>query len=951
MADDPLAAPAASASAPPRVVLPRAAQQPPPHRFPFVAALAPVVVSAAIWAITGSAYALIFAVLGPVVAIAGMADGALQGRRSRRDERRRMAAETESAAAAIRRWHARERAGLERSHPSAGRILAMPEREPERWLGEPDALAVVVGRGTLSSRLRIEEPSGPESDDAGRLRALAGTLGDAPIVVDAGLGIGVCGPRILADGLARALVVQLMHAVPPGAVQLDASGDSGWRWLEALPHCRRLDPGPGARLEFRRHDAGSRSPSLALIAVAETEEALPRGCRVVLRVGDRGLARLIRHPDPPLHAEVVPELVSAEQARAFAAVLHRCARVEGLVPAAEEAGVVALRPLIERAAAPGRDSLACPVGLSGSEPRIVDLVADGPHALVGGTTGSGKSELLVSWLLSMAALHGPAELVLLLVDFKGGSSFAGLGRLPHSVGLITDLDAATAERALSSLRAELRRRERVLAEQGARAIEELHGLLPRLVVAVDEFAALVDGFPELHRLFEDLAARGRSLGIHVILCTQRPSGVVRDAIAANCSLRVALRMTHAADSVAVVGDPSAAAIDRAARGRGMLAAGGERPAAVRFALAAPDDPEWVAARWRGEPAPRRPWLDPLPPLIALEALPPASGAGIRFGLLDIPERQEQPAARYDPARQGSLLILGGRSSGRSQAIATLAASSPTIRVLVPELPAVWDALIEAAEGRGAPLLAIDDLDLLLQRCDDDYRPGLEELLGLVLRSGGRAGRGVIASVRSLAGLGPVARLFDSRLLLGQPSRDEHLLAGGDPAGFRRGLPAGGGLWEGHRVQVALASAPSGDPPAPSAVELRAGELRAGEQAAVAFVCRSPAALIRRLGHGHRVVELDAVGQTGQQWQDLERHDLQHPPDGRTAVLVGDPDAWHARWSLFGTVAGRMPVVFLDCSVADFRALTRRRALPPPLAEGQAWLLEPDGSVRRALLLA
>src|SRR5690606_38751968 len=146
--------------------------------------------------------------------------------------------------------------------------------------------------------------------------------------------------------------------------------------------------------------------------------------------------------------------------------------------------------------------------------------------------------------------------------------------LPHVVGIVTDLDEVAAARALRSLRAELRHRESLLAERGARSIEELADGVPalaRLVIVVDEFAALTAGFPELHEVFADLAARGRSLGVHLVLCTQRPAGSVRDSVLANCTLRISLRVNNRADSIAVVGEPGAAALPRHPVGRAIIA--------------------------------------------------------------------------------------------------------------------------------------------------------------------------------------------------------------------------------------------------------------------------------------------------------------------------------------------------------------------------------------------
>src|SRR5258708_36856253 len=113
--------------------------------------------------------------------------------------------------------------------------------------------------------------------------------------------------------------------------------------------------------------------------------------------------------------------------------------------------------------------------------------------------------------------------------------------------------------------------------------------MARLVIVVDEFAAVVSGQPELHELFADLSARGRSLGLHLILCTQRPSGVVRDAVLANVTLRVSLRVTDRGDSIAMLGTDAATRLPQAPRGRALIADGAGVTREVQLALAKPGD--------------------------------------------------------------------------------------------------------------------------------------------------------------------------------------------------------------------------------------------------------------------------------------------------------------------------------------------------------------------------
>ena len=177
----------------------------------------------------------------------------------------------------------------------------------------------------------------------------------------------------------------------------------------------------------------------------------------------------------------------------------------------------------------------------------IDFVADGPHGLVGGTTGSGKSELLRTLVAGLAASVDPDHLTFVLIDFKGGSAFDECARLPHTVGMVTDLDEHLAERALRCLEAELRHRERALREPGAVDLPDYlrKGLpepLPRLLVIIDEFATLKAELPDFVDALVGVAQRGRSLGVHLVLATQRPPGAVSDNIRANTNLRIALRV-------------------------------------------------------------------------------------------------------------------------------------------------------------------------------------------------------------------------------------------------------------------------------------------------------------------------------------------------------------------------------------------------------------------------
>jgi DNA segregation ATPase FtsK/SpoIIIE, S-DNA-T family len=367
------------------------------------------------------------------------------------------------------------------------------------------------------------------------------------------------------------------------------------------------------------------------------------------------------------------------------------------------------------------DGLAAAVGIAREGPFAVDLRADGPHGLVAGMTGAGKSELLQTLIASLAAAHPPDRLSFLLIDYKGGAAFKECMRLPHTVGVVTDLDGHLTQRALASLNAELQRRERVLRDAGAKDLPDLERRDPAaapasLVIVIDEFATLAKEVPEFIDGIVDVAQRGRSLGVHLVLATQRPGGVVSENIRANTNLRIALRVNEAAESTDVIGVPEAARIPRERPGRAyartghgeltelQTAYGGGRTArrsddrSIRVrALGFAGADRTAGAREEGEgdtdlqrlvdatvtaadslalerlPSP---WLPPLDPLLGLESLPgtPAPGREAVVGLLDEPAAQRQQVFRVDLEAEGSILVYGASGSGKTTFLRTLALS-------------------------------------------------------------------------------------------------------------------------------------------------------------------------------------------------------------------------------------------------------------------------------------
>ncbi|MGZ4770024.1 MAG: FtsK/SpoIIIE domain-containing protein, partial [Ilumatobacteraceae bacterium] len=312
----------------------------------------------------------------------------------------------------------------------------------------------------------------------------------------------------------------------------------------------------------------------------------------------------------------------------------------------------------------------------------VDLERDGPHALVAGTTGAGKSELLRGLVVGLAAGSSPDHLTFVLIDYKGGSTFDACADLPHVVGVVTDLDEHLANRALRSLHAELRRREHLLRGVGAADLSIYrriapHAVLPRLVVIIDEFATLVGEQPDFLHALVGIAQRGRSLGVHLILATQRPSGVISDEIRANTNLRLALRLHDASDALDVVGDPSAASIPRGLAGRAVMRLGpGEVLTFQTARCTAPVgeggtelDTLVAAVRRATELIGVRPvvspWLAPLPARLPVD---PASVAHGIVGVVDDPDQQRVVPLRWS-RDEGHLLLVGAAGSGVTSTLA------------------------------------------------------------------------------------------------------------------------------------------------------------------------------------------------------------------------------------------------------------------------------------------
>ncbi|HWG72857.1 MAG TPA: FtsK/SpoIIIE domain-containing protein [Acidimicrobiales bacterium] len=557
----------------------------------------------------------------------------------------------------------------------------------------------------------------------------------APASPGAAPGIGTTRPTI--ETRTRELVELIDQRQRARDSHRGRQGDVPWPAVLVV-----LDPAHDLRRVPGVDTVLQRGPSVGVVAlcVEDSEGYLPVECRAVVVSDDsgRGVVRRSGQPDTAVALDRVDPAWCQILGRRLAPLRDpEVQTVGGSIPAAvrlvDLLGLdhIGADEVVQAWNRRGR-STAAAVGVGIDGPVIVDLVRDGPHGLVAGTTGAGKSEFLQTLVASLAVANRPDALTFLLIDYKGGSAFRDCARLPHTVGVVTDLDGHLTQRALTSLSAELKRREALLARGGAKDIDdyvtlgEPAGPMPRLVLVIDEFAGLVSELPDFVTGLVGIAQRGRSLGIHLILATQRPSGVVSPEIRANTNLRVALRVTSPAESVDIIDAPDAAMIASGTPGRAYALTGHSSlslfqsarvggPAAPtgaqgpEVALAAfgwaqagraaalepggasgadPADTDLArlvsalvdAAQAAGLPRQPQPWLDPLPEVLplAILAAPALIAVGevqaVPLGLVDLPAAQDQRPLVYHLPTARHLLVGGSPGSGRTTFLRTLAAA-------------------------------------------------------------------------------------------------------------------------------------------------------------------------------------------------------------------------------------------------------------------------------------
>jgi DNA segregation ATPase FtsK/SpoIIIE, S-DNA-T family len=612
----------------------------------------------------------------------------------------------------VRQTVVRQRDGLWYRHPDPHQLWSTVagHRLWERRPGDADFAVVRVATGpqTLATPLQPPATAPVEDLDPVTADALRRFLDAYCVVPDLPVAVALRGfTRVVlrcpehadgAAGIARAIVVQLAVFHAPDELRIAfcvaPSRRVAWEWTKWLPHTQHPDRvdavGP------RRLVADTAAELAELLGDLGTDPYVVTIVDGVAPSGEGGtVVEVDGAPGPPDPGTVVLEMVDGrlhlttvdEWAEVGAANALTVAEAEALArrlaplrlaapvaPSTVDAESIGLGDPyaydVARGWAPrsDRDRLRVAIGVAADgRPVILDLKESaqdgmGPHGLLIGATGSGKSELLRTIVLGLAATHSSETLNLVLVDFKGGATFAPLDRLPHTAAVITNLaeELPLVDRMTDALNGELVRRQELLRRAGnyasvrdyerARAGGAPLDPLPVLLVVCDEFAELLSAKPDFIDLFVQIGRLGRSLGVHLLLASQRLDEGRLRGLDTHLSYRIGLRTFSALESRAVLGGPDAYELPRSP-GHGYLRYGTEPM--VRFRAA------YVSAPYR------RPGQD-------------ATGGVQVFGTYAVP----LPAPVTEPAQDGggeSLLdIVVGRLAGRGV---------PAHRVWLPPLAA------------------------------------------------------------------------------------------------------------------------------------------------------------------------------------------------------------------------------------------------------------------------
>ena len=615
--------------------IPAATKWPAP-RFPTLTLVIPVILGVAMSLVFRSPYALMIAVLGPMMALSSW----WEARRSHRAQLAQDQAATEAEQAS------REQREYDRDEQFRREQLS---RYPcvEQWVSNPLWRPATATAPTI--RVGLDRIARPDATHSGQTRLVSGV----PRTLEVLTGIAVVGDGALAQAVYRAVAIQCValwaHHHPEGA--------SGWLWPDSqdVPAELTLSGGSGLALQWVGHSRKVDPAIRQVIVVAGPhQQLLIDGVRV----------------DAALRADTLSAPAALWALRHIRQWLPDDARREVSVDTDD------------------RGALWCRV----DESHWHNLVTEGPHALVWGQSGRGKTALLHRLISDLAGRYSPEQFSCVVVDFKGGAGALALQHLPHLAGVLTDLEPESVRRVQLGLQAEISRRERLLATHRVADLTELASEVScaRTIVAIDEVALLLEREPSWATLLGDIASRGRSLGLHLVVSGQRITAQVPRSVIVNAGLRWCLGVTEPQEAREYLpGVSEATVVDLQSRPPGHVLGLALGATAYTTAVTPPAEP----ASPEGEK------LAPVAVGLWAPALPEDLSA--QPGRLAIAEDAEGQCLRpLDVAALGSGLVLmvGDRDSGVDQAArwsgqCVADTFGATERLVLPECPAMlWEAL-------------------------------------------------------------------------------------------------------------------------------------------------------------------------------------------------------------------------------------------------------------------
>ncbi|MCR5301825.1 MAG: FHA domain-containing protein [Lachnospiraceae bacterium] len=723
-------------------------ENPPPRKIPekpsvMLAAGPALTMAVPILLGAGRTIAVLSSVFAAVWAVANVTNRIRKGRSEEKRRRNTYLAYLEECEETIIKRSEDAAKALYEMYPCVGKYLSGGANALLLWSVKDDRdcpLTIRAGRGLIKSPVDIQIPkerfAGVDDslkDLPGMLKKKYESLKNAPVLVNIAAG-AVMGFNLFDERNCRVLAAVIMQAAVSYSpdelkIMMDLRRDIGfyYMWVLWLPHYVRPDElEEGVRCILITDDAakafGSASSGTSAFLVGRSFDTFPAGVEIVNKERDRSSVRfdtLARELCFSYAGQLSQLWGCRRDDDRIAALVSFKALIDDIPSYSDPDRLIEL--LTEKITGNYKTSditgrIAAPIGLGAGDRKVfLDLheKAMGPHGLIAGTTGSGKSELLTTLILSFAMNYPADKLGFFLVDYKGGGMSNLFEGLPHLMGNISNLTKAESGRAMTALKSENIRRQKIFNEYGVNNINDYTHLydkgiapapLPHVLIIVDEFAELRKEEPEFMDRLISISQVGRSLGMHLILATQKPAGVVDDKIRGNSRFRIALRLVDRSDSVDMLQRPDAAAIRECGRAclqvgndeifecfqsayaMGSISSSAAKPGIYedffldkeiftdddeRVKPAREDERTWYevifnAIREADEKMdvkkPQKLWLPPLPDTISDDR------ATVVF---DNPYMQRYERFIYEPKVCGHILITGRSASGKSELLHTI----------------------------------------------------------------------------------------------------------------------------------------------------------------------------------------------------------------------------------------------------------------------------------------